>query len=102
MTDQKALEGALLKGAQTIEDAQGQIQSELSSLQSKLVGIGSAWQGEAASAFQKVMSQWDAEARKVTEALTELHAAMRSADAKSKANEDEQAAVMNKFQSMLG
>ena len=34
MTDQKALEGALLKGAQTIEDAQGQIQSELSSLQS--------------------------------------------------------------------
>ena len=48
------------------------------------------------------MSQWDAEARKVTEALTELHAAMRSADAKSKANEDEQAAVMNKFQSMLG
>ena len=64
MTDQKALEGALLKGAQTIEDAQGQIQSELSSLQSKLAGIGSAWQGEAASAFQKVMSQWDAEARK--------------------------------------
>ena len=96
MTDQKALEGALLKGAQTIEDAQGQIQSELSSLQSKLAGIGSAWQGEAASAFQKVMSQWDAEA------LTELHAAMRSADAKSKANEDEQAAVMNKFQSLLG
>ena len=45
MTDQKALEGALLKGAQTIEDAQGQIQSELSSLQSKLAGIGSAWQG---------------------------------------------------------
>ena len=41
-------------------------------------------------------------ARKVTEALTELHAAMRSADAKSKANEDAQAAVMNKFQSMLG
>lgn len=102
MTDQKALEGALLKGAQTIEDAQGQIQSELSSLQSKLAGIGSAWQGEAASAFQKVMSQWDSEARKVTEALTELHAAMRSADAKSKANEDAQAAVMNKFQSMLG
>ena len=99
MTDQKALEGALLKGAQTIEDAQGQIQSELSSLQSKLAGIGSAWQGEA---FQKVMSQWDAEARKVTEALTELHAAMRSADTKSKANEAEQAAAMNKFQSLLG
>ena len=86
MTDQKALEGALLKGAQTIEDAQGQIQSELSSLQSKLAGIGSAWQGEAASA----------------EALTELHAAMRSADTKSKANEAEQAAAMNKFQSLLG
>lgn len=48
------------------------------------------------------MSQWDAEARKVTEALTELHAAMRSADTKSKANEAEQAAAMNKFQSLLG
>lgn len=102
MTDQKALDGALLKGAQTIEEAQGQIQSELSSLQSKLAGIGSSWQGEAASAFQSVMTQWDAEARKVTEALTELHSAMRASDTKSKANEAEQAAVMNKFQSMLG
>ena len=45
MTDQKALEGALLKGAQTIEDAQGQLQSELSSMQSKLDGIGYAWKG---------------------------------------------------------
>ena len=36
MTDQKALDGALLKGAQTIEEAQQQIQSELSGLQSKL------------------------------------------------------------------
>ena len=53
MTDQKALDGALLKGAQTIEEAQQQIQSELSGLQSKLAGIGSSWQGEAASAFHE-------------------------------------------------
>ena len=44
MTDQKALEGALLKGAQTIEDAQGQIKSELSSLQSKLAAAMNKFQ----------------------------------------------------------
>ena len=94
MTDQKALDGALLKGAQTIEEAQQQIQSELA-------GIGSSWQGEAASAFTSVMSKWDTEARKVTDALTELHSAMRSSDTKMKANEAEQAATMNKYGAQL-
>ena len=101
MTDQKALDGALLKGAQTIEEAQQQIQSELSGLQSKLAGIGSSWQGEAASAFTSVMSKWDTEARKVTDARTERHSAMRSSDTKMKANEAEQAATMNKYGAQL-
>ena len=68
---------------------------------SKLAGIGSSWQGEAASAFTSVMSKWDTEARKVTDALTELHSAMRSSDTKMKANEAEQAATMNKYGAQL-
>ena len=48
MTDQKALDGALLKGATTIEQSQSDIESTLKNLESKLSGIGSSWQGEAA------------------------------------------------------
>ena len=41
MTDQKALDGALLKGATTIEQSQSDIESTLKNLESKLSGIGS-------------------------------------------------------------
>ena len=45
MTDQKALDGALLKGAKTIEQSQSDIESTLKNLESKLSGIGSSWHG---------------------------------------------------------
>ena len=38
MTDQKALDGALLKGATTIEQSQSDIESTLKNLESKLSG----------------------------------------------------------------
>ena len=97
MTDQKALDGALLKGATTIEQSQSDIESTLKNLESKLSGIGSSWQGEAAVAFQNVMAEWQTEAGKVTSALTELHTALRSSDSASQANEAEQSAALNKY-----
>ena len=102
MTDQKALDGALLKGAQTIEDAQSNIEATLAQIQSQLSSIGSVWQGEAASAVQAVMVEWDTEAKKVSGALTNLHSAMRSSDSAMQANESEQAASMNKYKNAYG
>ena len=100
MTDQKALDGALLKGATTIEQSQSDIESTLKNLESKLSGIGSSWQGEAAVAFQNVMAEWQTEAGKVT--LTELHTALRSSDSASQANEAEQSAALNKYKVRYG
>ena len=77
MTDQKALDGALLKGATTIEQSQSDIESTLKNL-------------------------WQTEAGKVTSALTELHTALRSSDSASQANEAEQSAALNKYKVRYG
>ncbi len=69
MTDQRLLMERCSKGAQTIEDAQSNIEATLAQIQSQLSSIGSVWQGEAASAFQAVMVEWDTEGQEDCQAL---------------------------------
>jgi WXG100 family type VII secretion target len=57
------------KAAQQVQQVSEEIQGELRSLLSNLEPVASTWKGSAASAFQQLMSRWQEDAGKLTQAL---------------------------------
>lgn len=57
------------QSASRVLDVNGQIQSDLSSLMSRLEPLLSSWQGEASGSFSTVKERWNANAVKLNNAL---------------------------------
>lgn len=93
---------ALTRGAQMVSSARGDLEQQLSSLRGKLSSIGAQWRGSGSTAFQRVMVQWDEDARKIISALNEFEANLRTSEQTYNANDEAQQASFSKLSGRLG
>ena len=93
---------ALTRGAKMVSSARGDLEQQLSSLRGKLSSIGAQWRGSGSTAFQRVMVQWDEDARKITSALNEFEANLRSSEQTYNANDETQSSTFSKLSGRLG
>ena len=71
---------SLNRGAQMVSSAKGDLDQQLTALRGKLSSIGAQWRGSGSSAFQQTMQRWDESARKITSALDEFEANLKSSE----------------------
>jgi|1186.fasta_scaffold53060_2 WXG100 family type VII secretion target len=93
---------ALTRGAQMVSSARGDLEQQLSSLRGKLSSIGAQWRGSGSTAFQRVMVQWDEDARKIISALNEFEANLRTSEQTYNANDEAQSSTFSKLSGRLG
>jgi WXG100 family type VII secretion target len=97
-----AADGALKQGADVVARSRGELQRELSSLEGKLAGIGSHWQGQGAVAFNQLMARWREDATKIVSALNEFESNLVSSQSTYTASDDAQQSVFNRLSGRLG
>lgn len=93
---------ALVRGAQLVTDAKGELEGQLSGLRGKLSSIGSQWVGAGSAAFQQVMTRWDEDTRRILTALSEFEANLRSSESTYNTTDESQSSTFNQFTSRLG
>ncbi|QWW19828.1 WXG100 family type VII secretion target [Schaalia sp. 19OD2882] len=97
-----AQDGAILKGAETVESTQAELQQLISTLRGQMESIGGKWQGASAGAFQQLMVRWDEEAKKVTGALTGFAENLRGSQKNFDSTDTGQSDAFTHFQATLG
>ena len=97
-----AADGALKAGADAVAASRAELQRELSVLEGKLAGIGSAWQGQGAVAFTTLMTRWREDANKIISALNEFESNLVSSQSTYTAADDAQSSTMRNLTSRLG
>lgn len=98
----RAAEGALAKGAQVVRDTHQDLNGKFAALRGDVESIGSQWEGGSNTAFLTLMASWDAQAKRVTDALTGLADNLDRTQQGFTARDEEAQATMNKFSSMIG
>lgn len=68
--------GTMGSSAAHVNEVNAQIQSQLTSLMSRLEPLQAQWQGAAAGSFTQVKVQWNENARKLNEALRSIGEAL--------------------------
>lgn len=68
----------MTQAASKVDDVNNQVRSMLSSLSSQVESIIPAWKGSAASAFQGLMQRYQADATKLSQALTDISEQIRT------------------------
>ncbi|WP_018351001.1 WXG100 family type VII secretion target [Longispora albida] len=92
-------------GHDTLHASAGEVRSarsEVDGLLGKIKGVvvgdlGPAWKGQAAGAFQKLMEQWDIEAKDLLKALSDIADLLDKSGTKHQVNDEEQGQQMNKI-----
>jgi 6 kDa early secretory antigenic target len=79
MTQYQVDSEAVLGATATVRTAMGRIQGEVGSLLGQLVNLQSSWTGQAASAFQGVVTEWKATQQRVDENLAAINQALGAA-----------------------
>lgn len=102
MAEVSAADGALKAGADVVARSRGELQRELSSLEGKLAGIGSHWQGQGAVAFNQLMTRWREDASKIVSALNEFEQNLRQSQSQYTASDDAQQSVFSRLSGRLG
>ena len=97
-----AADGAIARGAHIVAESKQTLNSDIQSLEAKLSGLGSQWQGAAATAFASLMENWRAQARKITQSLDEFEANLTSSQQTYTAADDSSTSAMNRLQGRLG
>ena len=85
-----------------ISDVNGQIQQELSRLNSLVESVTSGWQGDAAQSYNTLQKQWNDDATKLNKVLNEIKEAIDSTSAQYTSTEQEQHSSISKITSALG
>ena len=93
---------SLNRGAQMVASAKGDLDQQLTALRGKLSGIGAQWRGAGSSAFQQTMQRWDESARKITSALDEFEANLKSSEQTYNASDEQQSSTFSKLSGRLG
>lgn len=70
---------AVAQATAQVQAAVGRIQGEVAGLHSRLVELQGSWSGEAAVAFQGVVSDWTSTQRRVEESLATINQGLAQA-----------------------
>lgn len=87
--------------ANKVESAAQTIQGIQSKLQGHKAELRSGWDGKAAMKFEQVFNAWDADFRKVLQALEGMHEKLTHTRIQYERTEDEQEAAAAKIDSLL-
>lgn len=68
----------MAKAAQQVDQVSQEISQELRSLMSNLEPVAAGWKGSAASAFQQLITRWQEDAGKLTQALQGISEMLQS------------------------
>lgn len=85
-----------------VSDAKSELDGQLGSLRGKLSGIGSQWRGAGSTSFQSVMMRWDDQARRITGALNDFEANLRSSEQTYNASDEAQSSSFTNLGGRLG
>jgi WXG100 family type VII secretion target len=91
----------LRKAANDIRSTKDEVDGSLRSLWNVVDDLAAAWMGEASTGFQRLMKQWNDDTVKLTTAMNNIAALMDDGSVKGQANDQEQAAMFNKFNGAL-
>lgn len=93
---------AMQQAAGQIEDKAGAIDGVQRNLQGQINNlIGSGWQGNAAQAFLRAFTDFDAQFAKVQQALVDIHGKLVDTQMKYTSTEEEQAQSTNAISALL-
>ncbi|MDQ1607261.1 MAG: hypothetical protein QOJ18_1628 [Microbacteriaceae bacterium] len=70
---------AVLSATNAVRLSIGRIQAEVGGLHGQLVSLQGSWSGQAATAFQSVVTEWTATQRRVEESLSAINQALGQA-----------------------
>jgi len=88
--------------AQHVFEVNEQVQTELSQLGSAIDALMSQWSGDAAASFGNVRVRWDAEARKLNDALRDIGDTLMAGHADYSARQEAQSQNFTQISSVLG
>jgi WXG100 family type VII secretion target len=88
--------------AQHVYDVNAQIQSELSSLLTRLEPLMGAWQGSAAGSFQNLKDRWHQDATKLNAALRGIGDGLKQAHGNYQVTEEHTQQSMTSLTGRLG
>ena len=91
-----AAEGAILRGADTVAG------TRIKTIEGQMIAIGSNWQGMGAVSFQQLMTAWNEDARKVTNALVQLEDSLRRTQQEYDTTDEDQNLTFTKVTQRLG
>jgi len=93
---------ALNRGATMVSEARQDLESQLAQLQGKLANIGSMWRGAGSQAFGSVMTRWNDQTRRITGALNDFEANLRSSEQTYNASDEAQSSSFTNLGARLG
>lgn len=96
-----AEEGALRKGAESVNQAKGNIQRQISNVRGEIEQMRGFWTGGAATAFTQMLNTWDEKANGLNNVLVTLEDALRGTEREQAAAEDEHRQTITGLGSMM-
>jgi WXG100 family type VII secretion target len=92
----------LVKAAQQMENTNQQLQSNLSQLANEVESIAGVWQGEAASAFQTLMTHFQTDAKNLNDSLNQIAEAVSGSATAYRQQEQESQSSLSSITQALG
>jgi WXG100 family type VII secretion target len=90
------------RAGQHVFSVNDQIQGQLGALRAQLAPLAGAWRGDASTAFQGLMARWDADARRLNDALRGIGESIRGSGQSYAAQEEQNASSLSGIQAALG
>ena len=102
MAVMSAQDGAIIKGAEATRTAREEMTRRIQTVASHVETLGAGFQGQAAAAFNKLMTDWNTESSQVTQALEGFETNLRGHQSNLDQGEQNQSAAFSKIASRLG
>lgn len=99
---QGAEAGALLKGADAVNEAHGAIKREISAVESDIAELRGFWTGPSAAAFASMMGGWNEKVTTMNNVLDTLEAALRGTEKDQSAMDEDQQSTIAGLGSLMG
>jgi ESAT-6 family protein len=87
----------LRKAANDIRTTKDDVDGQLKALWGVVDDLAAAWLGEASKGFNELMKRWNDDTVRLTSAMTSIADLMDDGSLKGEVNDQEQAAMFNKF-----
>jgi len=99
---QGAESGAVLKGADAVNEAHSAIKAEIRAVEGDIAELRGFWTGASATAFSTMMTNWNDKVTTMNNVLDTLEAALRGTEKDQSATEDEHQSTISGLGSLMG